>query len=48
MLPGVLTDTVASLDGNIKDAEKRIEKNQDEIAKAKARSPARWRSRASS
>jgi hypothetical protein len=35
MLPGVLTDTVASLDGNIKDAEKRIEKNRDEIAKAK-------------
>ena len=35
MLPGVLTDTVDSLDGNIKDAEQRITKNQDEIAKTK-------------
>lgn len=35
MLPGVFTDTVASLDGNIKDAEARIEKNRDEIAKTK-------------
>ena len=35
MLPGVLNDTVASLDGNIKDAEQRITKNQDEIAKTK-------------
>ncbi|MEI9901763.1 MAG: hypothetical protein WDN31_18535 [Hyphomicrobium sp.] len=35
MLPGVLTDTVASLDSNIKDAEARIEKNKDEIAKTK-------------
>ncbi len=35
MLPGVLNDTVASLDGNIKDAEQRIVKNQDEIAKTK-------------
>lgn len=35
MLPGVLTDTVASLDSNIKDAEQRIEKNRDEIAKTK-------------
>ena len=36
MLPGVLTDTVASLEGNIKDAEKRIDKNREEIAKAKS------------
>jgi len=35
MLPGVLTDTVDSLNGNIADAEKRIAKNQDEIAKTK-------------
>lgn len=35
MLPGVLTDTVDSLSGNIADAEKRIEKNKDEIAKTK-------------
>jgi len=35
MLPGVLTDTVASLESNIKDAEARIEKNKDEIAKTK-------------
>jgi len=35
MLPGVLTDTVASLDGSIKDAQARIEKNRDDIAKAK-------------
>jgi len=35
MLPGVLTDTVGSLDSNIKDDEKRIEKNKDEIAKTK-------------
>ena len=35
MLPGVLNDTVASLDSNIKDAEQRIVKNQDEIAKTK-------------
>jgi hypothetical protein len=35
MLPGVLTDTVDSLNGNIADAQKRITQNQDEIAKAK-------------
>lgn len=35
MLPGVLTDTVASLDSNIKDAEERIDKNKAEIAKTK-------------
>lgn len=35
MLPGVLTDTVDSLNGNIADAEKRITQNQDEIAKTK-------------
>ena len=35
MLPGLLTDTVASLDSNIKDAETRIQKNKDEIAKTK-------------
>jgi hypothetical protein len=35
MLPGVLNDTVSSLDSNIKDAEQRITKNQDEIAKTK-------------
>jgi hypothetical protein len=35
MLPGVLTDTVASLDSNIKDAEERIDKNEAEIAKTK-------------
>lgn len=36
MLPGVLTDTVSSLDDNIKDAQARIEGNRDEIAKAKS------------
>ncbi|MBL8565272.1 MAG: hypothetical protein JNM89_06100 [Hyphomicrobiaceae bacterium] len=36
MLPGVLTDTVASLDQSIKDAEARIAANRDEIAKAKS------------
>jgi len=36
MLPGVLTDTVDSLNGNIADAEKRIAQNQDEIAKTKS------------
>jgi len=35
MLPGVLTDTVDSLNGNIADAQKRITQNQDEIAKTK-------------
>ena len=35
MLPGVLNDTVSSLDSNIKEAEQRITKNQDEIAKTK-------------
>jgi hypothetical protein len=35
MLPGVLTDTVTSLDSNIKDAEQRIEKNKNEIVKTK-------------
>lgn len=35
MLPGVLTDTVASLDTNIKDAQARIVGNRNEIAKAK-------------
>ena len=35
MLPGVLTDTVDSLNGNIADAQKRIAQNQDEIAKTK-------------
>ncbi len=35
MLPGVLTDTVSSLDANIKDAEARILANRSEIAKAK-------------
>ncbi len=35
MLPGVLNDTVSSLDGNIKDAEQRITNNHDEIAKTK-------------
>lgn len=35
MLPGVLTDTVASLADNIKDAEARIVGNRDEITKAK-------------
>lgn len=35
MLPGVFTDTVASLDSNIKDAEARIDKNKAEIAKTK-------------
>jgi hypothetical protein len=35
MLPGVLTDTVDSLNGNIADAEKRITQNKDEIAKTK-------------
>ncbi len=36
VLPGVLTDTVTSLDQSIKDAEARIVANRDEIAKAKA------------
>lgn len=36
MLPGVLTDTVASLDSAIVEANKRIETNRGEIAKAKA------------
>ncbi|MDH4982806.1 hypothetical protein [Hyphomicrobium sp. D-2] len=35
MLPGLLTDTVDSLEGNIQDAHKRIDKNREEIAKAK-------------
>lgn len=35
LLPGMLTDTVASLGGEIKDAEARIEGNKAEIAKAK-------------
>jgi hypothetical protein len=35
MLPGVLTDTVDSLNGNIADAQKRIAQNQHEIAKTK-------------
>ena len=36
VLPGMLTDTVDSLDTDIADAEKRIDKNKDEIAKTKA------------
>lgn len=36
MLPGMLTDTVDSLGTDIKDAEKRIDRNKDEIAKTKA------------
>ena len=36
MLPGMLTDTVDSLQSNIADQEKRIEKNKDDIAKTKA------------
>jgi hypothetical protein len=35
VLPGVLTDTVGSLDDNIKDAHVRIERNHEEIAKTK-------------
>ncbi|MCB1520491.1 MAG: hypothetical protein KDJ37_07940 [Hyphomicrobiaceae bacterium] len=35
MLPGIVTDTVASLEDNIKDANARIEGNRAEIAKAK-------------
>jgi len=35
MLPGMLTDTVDSLGGDIADAHKRIEKNKDEIEKTK-------------
>ncbi len=35
MLPGLLTDTVSSLDENIKDAQARIAGNRNEIAKAK-------------
>ncbi len=35
MLPGMLTDTVDSLGSDIKDADKRIAKNKDEIAKTK-------------
>jgi len=34
-LPGVLSDTIDSLDEAIKDAEKRIQANRDEIEKAK-------------
>ncbi|MBU1212439.1 MAG: hypothetical protein KJ587_14360 [Alphaproteobacteria bacterium] len=36
LLPGMLSDTVASLAGEIKDAESRIEANKAEIAKAKS------------
>jgi len=36
MLPGMLTDTVDSLQSNIADREKRIEKNKDDIVKTKA------------
>lgn len=36
VLPGVVTDTVASLDDSIKDAETRIAANRDAIGKAKA------------
>ena len=35
VLPGMLTDTVDSLQSNIADQEKRIEKNKDDIAKTK-------------
>jgi len=35
MLPGVLNDTVDSLNGDIADSEKRITQNKDEIAKTK-------------
>ena len=35
MLPGMLTDTVDSLGGDIADAEKRIARNRDEIANTK-------------
>lgn len=35
VLPGLLTDTVDSLEGNIQDAHKRIDNNRQEIAKAK-------------
>ncbi len=35
MLPGMLTDTVASLESEIKDTRERIEKNKAEIANAK-------------
>jgi hypothetical protein len=35
LLPGVLADTVESLDANIKDAEKRIAANREEIARTK-------------
>jgi hypothetical protein len=36
LLPGVLTDTVDSLEGTIKDTGKRIQANRDEIAAAKS------------
>ena len=36
MLPGVLTDTIASLGDGIADTTKRIEQNRDEITKAKS------------
>ena len=36
VLPGVLTDTVDSLDRDVAETEKRIELNKDEIAKTKA------------
>jgi len=36
MLPGVITDTVSSLEDDIKDANSRIDGNRAEIAKAKA------------
>jgi hypothetical protein len=35
VLPGVLTDTVDSLSGDVAEAEKRIERNKEEIAKTK-------------
>lgn len=35
VLPGLLTDTIDSLEVNIQDAHKRIDKNREEIAKAK-------------
>src|SRR5690606_33783114 len=35
VLPGVITDTVDSLEGNIQDTYKRIEKNREEIKAAK-------------
>jgi hypothetical protein len=36
LLPGILTDTVASLDGKIEDLGKRIEGNRSDITKAKS------------